>query len=99
MRKLHADSGQKTVTTAGTKEVLAIHTHVRSVTIKALGTNGGNVYVGDSAVSSTTGDVLAAGDSIVYKVDNPKEEYISLGDICLDVDNNGEGVSYTYMRE
>ena len=80
-------NGQKTVTAAGTAEVLATTTTIRSVTIKALPGNTNNVYVGDSSVSSSNGFVLDAGESIDLDLDN-------LATIYLDVDTNGEGVSY-----
>lgn len=80
-------SGQKTVATAGTAEALAASTTVKSVVIKALYSNTGTVYVGDSSVSSTTGIELAAGDSVALEIDD-------LSKIYLDVSVSGEGVSY-----
>jgi len=80
-------NGQKTVTTAGTAEALAASSACLSVTIKALAANTNNVYVGTAAVDSTNGYVLQAGESISFDIDN-------LADIYLDVDTNGEGVSY-----
>ena len=41
--------GKKTVTTAGTRVALASSQAVRSVCIKALQTNGGYIYVGDTS--------------------------------------------------
>lgn len=80
-------NGQKTVTTAGTAEVLAASTTILSVTIKALSGNTGYVYVGSASVDSTNGFVLQAGESISLDIDN-------LADIYLDVSANGEGVSF-----
>jgi hypothetical protein len=80
-------NGQKTVASAGTAEVLGSSTTTTSIAIKALHGNGGMVYVGDSGVDSSNGFVLDAGDGIVMEVDN-------LADIYIDVDTNGEGVSY-----
>lgn len=80
--------GQKTVTTAGTELVLASSQALQSgVTIKALHANTGMVYVGKDPVTSSTGFVLDAGESIFVEVDN-------LADIYIDVSVNGEGVSY-----
>lgn len=81
-------NGQRAVTTAGTRVALAgASTPVVSVTIKALSTNTGLIYVGDSTVDSTNGFVLASGDSASSDIDN-------LTDIYLDSSVDGEGVSY-----
>lgn len=80
--------GQKTVTTGGTEEALGSSTALTSgVTVKALHGNTGMVYVGANPVTSSTGFVLDAGESIFIETDN-------LADIYIDVDTNGEGVSY-----
>lgn len=83
--------GRKTVSSVGTAEALAGDTPIRSVNITALRTNTGNVYYGDSDVSSTTySDILAPGDARGIRIDN-------LNKIYLDVDTAGEGVSYAYV--
>lgn len=80
-------NGQKTVTTAGTQEALASATTIESVTIKALAANTNNVYVGDSSVSSSNGFVLDAGEAVSLDI-------ADLATVYIDVDTNGEGVSY-----
>ena len=80
-------NGKKTITTAGTAEALASSTAVKSVVIKALYSNTGKVYVGNSSVSSSNGVELEAGDAIGIDIDN-------LNKIYIDADNDGEGVSY-----
>lgn len=80
-------NGQKAITTAGTAEALGASSAIVSVTIKALQANTGNVYVGTASVDSTNGYVLDAGESVSLDIDN-------IADIYLDVDVNGEGVSY-----
>jgi len=80
-------SGRKTVAVAGTQEALATSTPILGVTIKALRTNTNNVYVGDSTVSSANGLALRRGTSVSLAFDN-------LADIFIDVDTNGEGVTY-----
>jgi hypothetical protein len=80
-------NGQKTVASAGTAEVLGVATAIQGVLIQALSTNTGNVYVGDSNVDSTNGYVLSRNASVAFDIDN-------LNDIYIDVDTNGEGVSY-----
>tara|TARA_Y100000310_G_scaffold181482_1_gene181436 strand:+ start:845 stop:1183 length:339 start_codon:yes stop_codon:yes gene_type:complete len=80
-------NGQNTVAAAGTAEALAGSTSILGVTIKALRTNTGNIYVGDSSVDSTNGFVLRRGSSVFLAFDN-------LADIYIDADTSGEGVSY-----
>lgn len=79
--------GQKTVTTAGTAVAIGSSTTLRSITIKALPTNTGYIYVGGSGVDSSNGFVLGANESVSLDFDQ-------LADVYIDSDNNGEGVSY-----
>lgn len=80
--------GQKTVTSAGTEEALAASQAILSgVRIKALAGNTNNVYVGANPVTSSTGFVLDAGEEVFIEVAN-------LATVFIDVDTNGEGVSY-----
>lgn len=83
-------NGKKTVTSAGTAEALASSTSSASVTIRALGTNTGQVYVGDSGVDSTNGYQLDAGDTVSLDIDN-------VSDVYIDVDTSTEGVTYLYV--
>lgn len=80
-------NGKKTVTTAGTRVVLASSTVAKSVTIKALTANTGTIYVGDSSVSASNGYALAAGDSVSLDIAN-------LTTVNIDSSVNGEGVTY-----
>lgn len=80
-------NGKTTVTTAGTRVVLAASTTVKSVTIKALAANTGTIYVGDSSVASTNGFQLAAGDTVSLDLNN-------LNTVNIDSSVNGEGVTY-----
>ena len=80
-------NGRTTVTTAGTRVVLAGSTTVKSVTIKALGTNTGIIYVGDSAVSSSNGFPLYARDTISMDISN-------LNTLYIDSSVNNEGIAY-----
>lgn len=81
-------AGQKTVSSAGTAEPLAASQELRAgVAIKALGGNGGNVFVGGSGVDSSTGFVLDAGEEVFVEIDD-------LAKVYLDVDAGGEGVSW-----
>lgn len=78
---------KKTVTTAGTRVALASSQAVRSVCIKALQTNAGYIYVGDTSTSSTTGFQLLAGDTISLDIAN-------LNTVYIDSSVSGEGVTY-----
>ena len=80
-------NGQKTVTTAGTAEALASSTAVKSVVKKALYSNTGKVYVGNSSVGSGNGFELEPGDAVGIEIDD-------LSKIYIDVEVSGEGVSY-----
>jgi len=87
-------SGQKTVTTAGTAEVLASSRQVSSpLMIKALPTNTNTVYVGQVTgdVASDNGMPLAAGDAVVLiHVGN-------LAEIWVDSAADGEGVAWLLL--
>ena len=81
-------NGKVTNTSPGTpKQITTNNTGVHSVVIRALASNSGKVYVGNSTVSSANGVQLAAGDSLTIVVGN-------LALIYFDTDNNGEGLTY-----
>jgi len=79
--------GKTTVTTAGTRVVLAASTACKSVTIKALTANTGIIYVGSTTVASTNGFALAAGETVSLDIAN-------LTTVNIDSSVNGEGVTY-----
>lgn len=82
-------NGAKAVAAAGTAEALAADTDLTSgyINIKALSTNTGLVYVGDSDVDSTNGYPLAAGESVALTVANLNQVYV-------DAAVNGEAVRF-----
>ncbi len=87
-------SGQKTITAAGTAEVLASSRQVSSpLMIKALTTNTGLVYVGQDTgdVTTSTGMPLAAGESVVLINAG------NLAEIWVDSAVNGEGVAWLLL--
>lgn len=98
---LDVGNGEKTVTAAGTRERLVAgsrdETAVLSVTIKALSTNTGKVYIGDHTVASTNGLDLDPRDSL--DLVGVKGSLISLSSIYIDSAVNGEGVRFIYLRE
>ena len=93
----HATSGighgVKVVAVAGTDEALAASTAAKWVDIQAQTDNTGIIAVGATGVDATeatgTGKSLAAGESVVYPIDN-------LADIFVDATVSGDGVRYTY---
>ena len=103
--RLRVESGQTVVAAAGTAVQLttkaAGDTEVLSVTIKALSTNGGLVYVGGPGTAAANGHPLSANETQTYEVtDELRKEgwIIDLSLIWLDAAVNGEGVSYTTLR-
>lgn len=86
------ETGQDTVSTTGTPVQLNGGTSLSvpdgaTVSVTALPDNAGNIYVGDSTVDSSTGDVLTADSSLSIPVTDVSSIYI-------DADNAGEGVSW-----
>lgn len=80
-------NGKTSVTTAGTRVTLAASQAIQSVTIKALSTNTGFIYVGNTSVASTNGLQLKAGESVSLDIAN-------LNTVNIDSSVNGEGVTY-----
>lgn len=81
-------SNVRLVAVAGTQVTLGVAaTRIRTVVIKALVTNTGNIYVGGATVSAADGYVLDAGDVLSLSV-------TPLTAIWIDADVGGEGVSY-----
>lgn len=83
-------NGKTTVTTAGTRVPLAASTASTSITIRALSTNTGLIYVGNSSVSSSNGFQLSARETVSMDLDN-------LAKVFIDSSVNGEGVTYIYL--
>lgn len=80
-------NGKTSVTTAGTRVTLAAAQAVKGVTIKALSTNTGFIYVGNASVAAANGLQLRAGESVSLAIAN-------LNTVNLDSSVNGEGVTY-----
>ena len=81
-------AGQTAVTTAGTAVALGASTTLLfGVTIKGLSTNTDLIYVGTSAVDSSSGFELSAGETLFIGV-------ADLASIYIDAAVNGEAVSY-----
>jgi hypothetical protein len=83
-------NGKTTVATAGTAVQLSSSMAIKSVTLRALSTNTGKVYVGSSTVSASNGFQLSPQETVSLDLDN-------LSKVWLDVDTNGEGVTFIYL--
>lgn len=83
-------NGQTIVTTAGTRVPLASSTAVKSMTIRALASNTGLIYVGNTSVSSANGFQLSKSETVSLDLDN-------LSKVNIDSSVNGEGVTYIYL--
>ena len=80
--------GNKTIATPGSEEILAAAGALRvGVTVKALSTNTGIVFIGNSSVDSTNGFQLSAGEQVFLSVGDLNQVYV-------DVAVGSEGVTY-----
>lgn len=86
-------TGQKTVTTAGTRVALGTDVVNSSLIIKADPANTGKIYVGDVTVTSSNGFILAAGDQIII------DEAGRLMDIYIDASANTQNVCWISMSQ
>ena len=85
-------NGKVTVTTAGTAVALSgSSTSIKAVIVKALYSNTGKIYVGNSSVDSSNGYELESGEGVSLGIDDLNKVYI-------DADNNGEGVVYIAIQ-
>jgi len=87
-------SGQKTVAAAGTAEALGSQVINGPLMVKALLANTNNAYIGNDGagdVTSANGLELDAGDAVVF-------DFVgNLASLIVDVDTNGEGVSWIVL--
>jgi hypothetical protein len=83
-------TGRATVPIAGSRVQLP-DLPCRSVTIRALSTNAGNIYFGNELVDSGRGFPLAAGDALDLAIDNLRRLYI-------DAANNGDGIAFLVVN-
>lgn len=87
---LNIVDGVKTVTTAGTRvQVTATITPILWITVQALSTNTGTIFVGGSTIDSTRGVHLTAGEAYDIRVRD-------LSAVWLDSSVNGEKLTYLY---
>ena len=90
-----AQSGQKTVTTAGTAVALGSQVINSPIMVKALDTNTGVVAIGNDGAGDVTvsnGLRLLAGDAVVF-------DFVgNLASIWVDSAVNGEGVAWLQLN-
>lgn len=84
-------NNKQTVTTAGTRVQLASSTSTKTITIRALSTNTGFIYVGNIGVSASNGFQLSKDETVSLDLDN-------LNKIYIDSSVNSEGVTYIYLN-
>lgn len=81
-------TGQQAVASAGTAEALGASQPLsRGLFVKANSDNSGNVFIGSSAVDSSTGLILAPGEGVYVAIDNVAKVYV-------DAATNDDAVSY-----
>lgn len=81
----------KNVTTAGTAEPLSATSQVVKRLMIQARNNTGNIYRGDSNVSSSSyAEVAPALNSFTVLHD------VDLAEVYIDADNDGEGVTYSF---
>lgn len=86
----------ETVDASGTAQTLfATQLEVAKAIIKAQSDNTGNIFVGGSDVSSTTGYVLDAGEKVILE---PPQGYVDLSQVYIDAGTTGDGVEVIYYR-
>ena len=88
-------SGQKVVAAAGTAEALGSQIINGPLMVKALLANTNNAYIGNDGagdVASGNGLELDAGEAVVF-------DFVgNLASLWVDVDTNGEGVSWIVLN-
>ena len=88
-------SGQKAVATAGTALALGSQIINGPLMVKALLANTNNAYIGNDGagdVASGNGLELDAGEAVVF-------DFVgNLASLWVDVDTNGEGVSWIVLN-
>lgn len=88
------------IPTAGTAvRVSTAFTPIIGITFQAKPTNTGNIFVGDSLVSSTRGITLTPGSfvSIEVPASRPDGEYI-LSDFYVNAATSGDDVRVSYVK-
>lgn len=91
----------KAVTTAGTRvQLTSTATLADNLVIQAIKTNTGNIFLGDSSVSSTRGFTLVPGQFISFEGSRRRDgsDYLDLSTFWLDCATNGDGVQWAYYK-
>lgn len=83
-------NGAKNVTTAGTQVQLAPTNAIKTITVRALASNTGLIYVGTSTVSSANGFQLSPQETVSLDI-------ADISSVWINSQVNGEGVTYVYL--
>lgn len=90
--------GSKTVTTAGTAErLVSASTPAVWVTVQCAVDNAGNCFVGGPTIADGRGVELVPGQGQHFQALANRNSY-DLYEIWVDVEQNGEGVTFTYAE-
>ncbi len=90
-------SAQVTVATAGTEQRV-VATNVQNVVKLYLSVPTGNtgvVFLGDSTVSSTVGQIIEKGAT--REISAPSGEYLDIYNMWVDVATSGDKVNVSYL--
>jgi len=89
-----------TVSSSGTRVAFTTApTPLKSILIHANSGNSGNVYVGDSSVTTSNCPPIAAGKTLELKFRESADETAGdLMDFYVDADNNGNGITYLVVQ-
>lgn len=80
------------MTSAGTAEPLEDSKNiVHKLELKAESGLTGNIYIGDSNVSSANGYPLGSGEMVEL-------EFVDLNEVYVDADSNGQSVKFLYVK-
>lgn len=94
-------SGSKTVATAGTAVALTSSSiWARGLRLAAPAGNAGNVFLGGSTVSATTGIILAPGDHISLSdlMGAGDDAAVNLSAVYIDAATNGDKLTFAYLE-
>ena len=84
-------TGQTSVTTSGTA-VKLLNVKTKSILVKANIGNTGNIFISGTGVTSTTGLILAPGESVTLDHNTAKKA------VWIDAASNGDGVNFLAIK-
>jgi hypothetical protein len=88
------------IPTAGTRvQITATETYTTTVMLQAAVANVGNIFIGDSSVSSTRGLALSPGQVLTLTADliNRGQESLNIADLYVDTATNSNNLWVSYF--